>query len=130
MAGAVSAWGCGGLAVLMIQSRDGVARVPLSDAPQLQAGSGAVLLRVGSDRPPLLALRLEDGSFRVLSAECPHQGCTIRSAGKGLICPCHGSSFALDGKVTHGPSVTDLQSYSSRLVDDILEIDLTPGDLR
>lgn len=43
--------------------------------------------------------RTEDGTFECFNARCPHLGCTVRyrPAEKAYICPCHESSFALDG---------------------------------
>lgn len=41
-----------------------------------------------------------------LSAACSHLGCTVAAAsdGRTLDCPCHGSRYALDGAVLHGPA--------------------------
>lgn len=45
------------------------------------------------------------GTYRGFSTKCPHQGCAVsRIEGTSLVCPCHGSAFALDGSVTHGPA--------------------------
>jgi len=41
-----------------------------------------------------------------LSAACSHLGCTVAPGpdGRTLDCPCHGSRYALDGGVLHGPA--------------------------
>jgi Rieske Fe-S protein len=46
------------------------------------------------------------------SATCTHQGCTVTDVRNGqIICPCHGSSFALSsGAVTGGPAPRPLPS--------------------
>ena len=46
-----------------------------------------------------------DGQLRVLSAICPHLGCSIswQSAQDGFVCPCHGGKFAPDGTRISGP---------------------------
>ncbi len=49
---------------------------------------------------------------RALSLRCTHLGCTValdRAAGE-LVCPCHGSRFALDGAVVAGPAENPLRS--------------------
>jgi menaquinol-cytochrome c reductase iron-sulfur subunit len=50
--------------------------------------------------------RKADGTIRVLSAICPHLGCTVQwRASKGdFLCPCHGSVFNQDGKHVSGPA--------------------------
>jgi nitrite reductase/ring-hydroxylating ferredoxin subunit len=50
------------------------------------------------------------GTVRALSARCPHLGCTIsRVSGNLLVCPCHGSTFHLDGSVVTGPAPRPLR---------------------
>ncbi|MEV6769996.1 Rieske (2Fe-2S) protein [Nocardia sp. NPDC051030] len=45
------------------------------------------------------------GTFNGFSSTCTHLGCKVNSVEGGLIkCPCHGSSFNLDGSVAGGPA--------------------------
>ncbi len=44
-----------------------------------------------------------EGVFAV-STVCTHLGCIVKRDGAGFACPCHGSTFALDGTVTKGPA--------------------------
>jgi glycine/D-amino acid oxidase-like deaminating enzyme/nitrite reductase/ring-hydroxylating ferredoxin subunit len=55
--------------------------------------------------------RDSDGRLRAVSARCTHLGCIVRwnAAETTWDCPCHGSRFAVDGAVTEGPAVEDLQ---------------------
>jgi menaquinol-cytochrome c reductase iron-sulfur subunit len=50
--------------------------------------------------------RPSGGSVEALSARCTHLGCTVRwvAAENRFKCPCHGSQFAADGTVLHGPA--------------------------
>ena len=48
---------------------------------------GAVYLRRG-----------DDGALMAFSAECPHAGCFVPFDGEKFSCPCHDSTFALDGE--------------------------------
>lgn len=54
-------------------------------------------------------------TVRVLNAVCPHLGCSvgINAAKNGFACPCHKSSFALDGKIA------DPASPSPRGMDEL-----------
>ena len=59
--------------------------------------------------------RRKDGSVRALNVVCPHAGCFVdyRSDQNHYHCPCHNSSFALDGKVL------DPKSPSPRPLDEL-----------
>ena len=50
------------------------------------------------------------GSLHCLSATCPHAGCGIDFDEKQrkFICPCHNSSFAIDGARLEGPAPRDM----------------------
>ncbi len=73
----------------------------------IAAGDGAVV-RVG--RRQLAVHRDDSGALHVLSARCTHLGCIVSwNAGeRSWDCPCHGSRFAVDGRVIQGPAVADL----------------------
>lgn len=118
-----AATGCAGISVLSVARRKGQVEVSLADVEELQT-TRPVMLRIEGSDTPLLVRRAEEGSFSVVSAICTHLGCTIRSVGKGLVCPCHSSSFTWEGRVTQGPASKDLQKYESRVVNGVLQIDL------
>lgn len=45
------------------------------------------------------------GEFTGFSAVCPHAGCAVSKVdGAQVRCPCHGSTFGLDGAVISGPA--------------------------
>lgn len=57
--------------------------------------------------------RDREKGFAAASAVCTHLGCTVshfQSDGK-FHCPCHGSVFAADGSVIHGPAPKALQWF-------------------
>ena len=67
------------------------------------------------------------GRLRALAITCPHLGCSYGfDTTKGhFLCPCHGSQFALDGQVLHGPATAPLSHLTwrqGRAADEI-EID-------
>ncbi len=54
--------------------------------------------------PARAYLGRDERGFYALLASCTHLGCTPRLEPDGLACPCHGSRFARDGAVLHGPA--------------------------
>lgn len=51
-------------------------------------------------------------SLFALSAICTHRYCKLDAeADKTFYCPCHGSTFDPDGKVTEGPAQQDLPVF-------------------
>jgi Rieske Fe-S protein len=55
-------------------------------------------------------LTRDQGQVRVFAITCPHLGCSYAfdEGKKHFVCPCHGSEFALDGRVLHGPASSPL----------------------
>jgi menaquinol-cytochrome c reductase iron-sulfur subunit len=58
------------------------------------------------------------------NAECPHLGCKVGySAEKSCFgCPCHDSSFGLDGKVMGGPAPRGMDELETRVEDGHVEV--------
>jgi glycine/D-amino acid oxidase-like deaminating enzyme/nitrite reductase/ring-hydroxylating ferredoxin subunit len=85
--------------------------VPSLDA--VGAGQGRIV-RDGVQK--LAAYRDEAGQLTVRSAICTHLGCVVdwNAAEKTWDCPCHGSRFAVDGRVINGPAVAPLRAASPR----------------
>ena len=64
--------------------------------------------------------RFRDSGFFVIrqgnrlfarSALCTHRTCKLNAKRDGFLCPCHGSVFTLDGRVTRGPARRDLPGF-------------------
>ncbi|THA75611.1 FAD-dependent oxidoreductase [Streptomyces sp. A0642] len=74
-------------------------------------GTGAVV-RVDGRR--CAVYRDEGGEVHAVSARCTHLGCLVafNEAETTWECPCHGSRFAIDGEVVHGPAVRPLPPRS------------------
>ncbi|NQU32746.1 MAG: ubiquinol-cytochrome c reductase iron-sulfur subunit [Bacteroidetes bacterium] len=52
----------------------------------------------------------KDSEVNVYSSRCTHLGCKINQhSNNQLLCPCHGSTFGLDGIPTKGPAVLPLK---------------------
>lgn len=80
---------------------------------QIPQGQGAVVRR-GLRR--VAVYRKPDGTVCEHSATCPHLGAAVRwNPGEGTWdCPAHGSRFAAEGHVLHGPAVGDLKPVESK----------------
>ena len=65
----------------------------------------------------LFVVHDQDG-FAAISAVCSHLGCIVAGTPEGFACPCHGSKFARDGKVTQGPAPSPLNWYEMSLAPD------------
>jgi Rieske Fe-S protein len=66
-------------------------------------------------------------NLRVFSSYCTHLGCQIHHAENGkLLCPCHGSTFNLEGIPTKGPAIKPLEelAYSVNQTNQTITIDL------
>lgn len=56
--------------------------------------------------------------FKIYSSRCSHLGCTINKIeGDKLVCPCHGSTYNLEGSVTKGPASKALQELQYKIDD-------------
>jgi glycine/D-amino acid oxidase-like deaminating enzyme/nitrite reductase/ring-hydroxylating ferredoxin subunit len=74
----------------------------------LEPGEGDIVRHRGEK---VAAYRDDDGELVAVSARCTHLGCQVNwnAAERSWDCPCHGSRFAPDGKVIHGPAVHRLE---------------------
>jgi Rieske Fe-S protein len=73
---------------------------------------------------PVYIVRTPDGRPRVLSAVCPHLGCSIGwSDAKGqFICPCHNGAFAADGTLLSGPPPRGMDELDARVESGRLQV--------
>ncbi len=64
--------------------------------------------------------RDREKGFAAASAVCTHLGCTVKyfDSDRHFHCPCHGSVFGPDGKVSHGPAPKPLQWFEVTLARD------------
>ena len=85
-----------------------LARKP-HDPGALAPGEAAILKLDGRN---VAAFRDEEGALHAVSAVCTHMGCLVgwNEVDRTWDCPCHGSRFALDGEVIHGPAVKALET--------------------
>lgn len=91
------------------------------DAEQLSEGA---LTAATADTTPVLLLRRGD-QVHALDDRCSHRGCALhegRLENDTIVCPCHGSTFRLDGSIVRGPATAPQPRFDARIVDGKLEI--------
>jgi Rieske Fe-S protein len=87
-------------------SADDPAGTPVGQVSDVPVGSALIFDAVG-----VVVTQVTAGSLAAFSTTCPHQGCAVSAVeGTSIVCPCHGSRFALDGTVTTGPATRGLDS--------------------
>ena len=85
---------------------------------QVAVGSATIFSEHG-----VVVTRASAGDYAAFSTVCPHQGCAVASVqGRTIVCPCHGSTFALDGSVITGPATTGLQRLALTVQGDRLTL--------
>lgn len=81
------------------------------------AGVGVLLVRKGEH-------------VHALADRCSHRGCALHEGtleGDRIVCPCHGSTFGLDGSVLRGPATSPQPSFDVRTREGKIEIRQRPG---
>jgi len=105
------ALGCGALGLSTVAGAAASVRFainPVSWGPSLRKTLGppaqyGVGTRTWIDGAGVFVVRDAVG-LRALSGRCTHLGCTVREDGDGFVCPCHGSTYDAEGRVTAGPA--------------------------
>jgi Rieske Fe-S protein len=61
-----------------------------------------------------------DGTPRVFSARCPHEGCRVdwRPSSNEFVCPCHDSRFTREGERVTGPTRRGLDPLPAKRTPD------------
>jgi glycine/D-amino acid oxidase-like deaminating enzyme/nitrite reductase/ring-hydroxylating ferredoxin subunit len=80
----------------------------LHKPPENTARKEGVVVHIGGRSAGLY--KDEEGVLRAVSAVCTHMGCILgwNPVDRTWDCPCHGSRFAADGRVLHGPAIEPL----------------------
>ena len=79
--------------------------------------------KVLSDKA-IYVVRGSDARPRVLSAVCPHLGCSIgwNEDKRQFICPCHNGVFAADGTLISGPPPRGMDELDATVEDGRLKV--------
>lgn len=68
--------------------------------------------------------RAADGHLEVLSAICPHLGCSVSWQARNgkFVCPCHGGEFKADGQYISGPPPRAMDRLPTQIKDGKLQV--------
>src|ERR1700674_3377536 len=91
-----------------------------ASSPLLAVGNAALVQTAIGD---FLVAHPSQNSFVALNAICTHQTCTITGFGnQNYACPCHGSTFDINGRVLGGPAPAALHQYATQFNNGVLTI--------
>src|SRR5579885_1480463 len=61
-------------------------------------------------------------NVQVFSAVCPHLGCSVNTNANGFICPCHTSTWNINGQRMGGPTLRGLDTLEHKIEDGTLKV--------
>lgn len=70
-----------------------------------------VLIKTEGPQFPICLYKIEEDNYIASLLKCTHRGCELNVGGGIFSCPCHGSEFAITGKVLEGPANEDLTTF-------------------
>lgn len=102
--------------------------IDVADIAKLPVGEPAEVLfrrkrvdgwKVVDEKTSAWLVKQSEEEIFALAPGCTHLGCAYSwvKDKKEFLCPCHVSTFSVDGKVTAGPAPRPLDRYASRVVD-------------
>ena len=91
-----------------------------SSSPLASVGRAALVQTSGGD---FLVAHTGQDTYSAMAAICTHQTCTITGfQNQNFVCPCHGSTFDLNGRVLMGPAPASLRQYATQFSNGVLTI--------
>ena len=83
---------------------------------------GVIVDKRNAPKPVAIFRHPDTNELVAINSMCTHQGCTVQlnPEAKELACPCHGSKFALDGKVVNPPATENLDVFEVKQEDNLL----------
>jgi Rieske Fe-S protein len=122
--GAAGMMGSGEELVQLPAVVEGRVVLPLAEFPQLAEVGGGIVGEARGMVEPLAIARESENKFFAMRAVCTHMTCTLRynRLSVSLDCPCHGSTFEMDGTVINGPAVKPLGMLSTEFDGQVVRI--------
>ncbi len=112
--------GCASVPYVLGDRRNNEVHLPYS---ALDA-DGRALVEVPELDLPIFVRRVPGAPAVALSTRCMHRGCEVEPFADRLVCPCHGSEYALNGALLQGPAELPLERFQLVEFADHLVIDL------
>jgi Rieske Fe-S protein len=91
-----------------------------SSSPLSAVGAAALMQTSIGD---FLVAHTAQDVFVALTATCTHQTCTVTGfSSQTYVCPCHGSTFDVNGRVLGGPAPAPLRQYPTQFANGVLTV--------
>jgi menaquinol-cytochrome c reductase iron-sulfur subunit len=80
--------------------------------------------KIMSEKATAWVVKTADNKVIAFAPQCTHLGCAYHwdAANKNFLCPCHTSTFAMDGHVLGGPAPRPLDRYAVKIDGNKLQI--------
>ncbi len=114
--------GCAAALTYPATVADGQISLSRSKLEQLTGGNKPIVVKASDLPDPVILIPVDEKIFRAVSAKCTHLGCHVRPTQNFLVCPCHGATFDLEGKVVRGPAPRALTIYPVKVNGDRIKI--------
>ncbi|HIC49423.1 MAG TPA: ubiquinol-cytochrome c reductase iron-sulfur subunit [Dehalococcoidia bacterium] len=116
---------CGGIgcaAAITYQATVVNGRISMNRSEFQQLDGEPIIVTAPGLPYPLVLIQVDVETFRAVSAKCTHLGCHVRPSKNFLVCPCHGSTYNLEGEVVRGPAQRALTIYPVEVKGDEIRI--------
>jgi len=108
------------------KAKKGAEWVDAGDLSQIQPNSPEEVVfrrnrvdgwKVTSEKSTAWVVKAADNQAVAFSPQCTHLGCAYHwdESNKNFLCPCHTSTFAIDGKVLSGPAPRALDRFQIKI---------------
>src|SRR5438067_5879119 len=80
--------------------------------------------KISSEKATAWVVKLSDSQAVAFAPQCTHLGCAYHwdEANHNFLCPCHTSTFSIDGQVLSGPAPRPLDRYAVKIEGAKLQI--------
>lgn len=101
--------------------------IPLEAFPMLAEVNGSIVGRADGHENPIIIAHVDHDTFAAVDALCTHMQCTVSYNALNITfdCPCHESSYEIDGRVISGPAIRPLRAFPVSSDDTYLTITLS-----
>jgi menaquinol-cytochrome c reductase iron-sulfur subunit len=78
--------------------------------------------KVTSEKSTVWVVKKAENEIIAFSPQCPHLGCAVHWVAKKheFLCPCHASTFSIEGQVLSGPAQRPLDRFEVKVEGDKL----------
>jgi Rieske Fe-S protein len=125
--GALPLTGCLSHTTIHARIEGGSISLKPGDVAGLTSVRDALIVRAGDAVGPVIVRLRAGGGLTAMLAVCTHRGCELEVAPESYDCPCHGSTFDLQGRVLNGPADRALTGLVVKTTTDRVLIALPPG---